>query len=279
MASPYGAILRWWRTRTSPGRLTAVDAQAFIAALAKRLDVNPKHALPGYEDAWYYLWKERRLPVNVSPLDSKLENAEDRARLARIFEQGLSKVVGYALPLRREYYTDGTSAWESGAWFFRPEQMYLIPGDSPMGLRLPLDSIPWVSRVGISAYVRAGSDGASAARCPIVRRFRSSDTSPACRRRESARITSSRLLARCPRSARARETHPSDLPPLEGESAPWIIRTALCTEVRGGVLRVFMPPQHYLEDYLELVAAIEDTAANLGLPVLSKDTPRRTIRA
>jgi uncharacterized protein (DUF2126 family) len=29
-----------------------------------------------------------------------------------------------------------------------------------------------------------------------------------------------------------------------------------------------VPPQHYLEDYLELVAAIEDTAASLGLPVL-----------
>ena len=68
--------------------------------------------------------------------------------------------------------------------------------------------------------------------------------------------------------ARAESTHPPDLPPAQGESAPWIIRTALCTEVRGGVLRVFMPPQRYLEDYLELVAAVEDTAANLDIPVL-----------
>ncbi len=147
-----------------PGRLTAADAQAFITELAKRLDVNAKHVLPGYEDAWYYLWKERRLPVNVSPLDSKLENAEDRARLARIFEQGLSKVVGYALPLRREYYTDGTSEWESGAWFFRPEQMYLIPGDSPMGLRLPLDSIPWVSE---SEFPRMYEQDPMAPRSPL----------------------------------------------------------------------------------------------------------------
>src|ERR1700690_2337516 len=60
----------------------------------------------------------------------------------------------------------------------------------------------------------------------------------------------------------------ADLPPAAGESAPWIIRTALCTEVHGGVLRVFMPPQRYIEDYLELVAAVEATAAELGTPVL-----------
>jgi uncharacterized protein (DUF2126 family) len=102
------------------------------------------HALPGYEDTWYYMWKERRLPVNVDPFENKLENTEDRARLARVFERGLDHVVGYALPLKREYFTDGTSDWVSGAWFFRPERMYLIPGDSPMGFRLPLDSIPWV---------------------------------------------------------------------------------------------------------------------------------------
>ena len=95
---------------TGPVRLTEADANNFIAELAHRLEVEPKHAIPGYEDVWYYLWKERRLPTNVDPFDSKLQNPEDRARLARVFEQGLDKVVGYALPLRREYYTDDTKA-------------------------------------------------------------------------------------------------------------------------------------------------------------------------
>ena len=36
--------------------------------------------------------------------------------------------------------------WVSGRWFFRDERMFLIPGDSPMGYRLPLDSLPWVSK-------------------------------------------------------------------------------------------------------------------------------------
>ena len=72
----------------------------FVAALAERLGV-PRFAIAGYEDVWYYLWKERRLPVNVDPLKSKLESPEERKRLAKIFEQGLGHVVGYALPLSR----------------------------------------------------------------------------------------------------------------------------------------------------------------------------------
>ena len=119
-----------------------VEAQTFAAALAAKLGVGPKLAIPAYEDVWHYLWKERRLPVNVDPLKSKLENAEERTRLARIFQQGLDHIVGYALPLRRDSTTEGPR-WVSAPWHFRGEHMFLIPGDSPMGLRLPLDSLPW----------------------------------------------------------------------------------------------------------------------------------------
>ena len=143
----------------SPGKLTERDARAFILELADRLNVNPAHVLPGYEDTWYYLWKERRLPVNVSPLDSRLDNEEDRARLAKVFEQGLSHVVGYALPLRRDYYTDGSTDWSSGAWFFRPEQMFLIPvrfADGPAATT-GFDTVG--ERIGIPSPVRARPNG------------------------------------------------------------------------------------------------------------------------
>ncbi len=109
---------------------------------------------------------------------------------------------------------------------------------------------------------------ARAARCPIARRFRSSDTSPACRRLGIRKDTSSKLLARCPRSARGERRIRRICRRSRANPRPGSFARRLCTEVRGGVLRVFMPPQHYLEDYLELVAAIEDTAADLGLPVL-----------
>ena len=121
------------------------DAKRFITTLAEKLEVRPEHCIPGFEDAFYYLWKERRLPTNVDPFDSRLSDKEERARLARVFEQGLEKTIGYTLPLRPLYRDGGQTIWQSGRWFLRAERMYLIPGDSPMGYRLPLDSIPWVA--------------------------------------------------------------------------------------------------------------------------------------
>ena len=77
-------------------------AQRFLALVAARLGLTPAHILPAYEDAFYYLWRERRLPANVDPLDSNLEDAQERARLARVFEHGLERAVGYVLPVGRD---------------------------------------------------------------------------------------------------------------------------------------------------------------------------------
>ncbi len=99
--------------KAGAGAETAADAATFVAALARELGVEPQLALPAYEDAWHYLMRERRLPVNVDPHDSKLEDPVERARLARVFEQGLASVVGYTLPLRRAW-VDGQRTWQSG---------------------------------------------------------------------------------------------------------------------------------------------------------------------
>jgi len=44
-------------------------AEEFVHALAQRLQCGGKHILPAFEDTWYYLWKERRLPTNVDPFN------------------------------------------------------------------------------------------------------------------------------------------------------------------------------------------------------------------
>jgi uncharacterized protein (DUF2126 family)/transglutaminase-like putative cysteine protease len=243
-------------------------ARDFITLLAQNLEVNPKHAQPGFEDAFYYVWKERRLPVNVDPFDSKLDNKEERERIAKVFEQGLDKVIGYALPLSKG--VDGWGdRWTSGDWFFRPERMYLIPGDSPMGYRLPLDSLPWV--VAKDRPVLEEQDPMQR-RMPLPVFERRGDGLPP----GAAGVFRRRGLTPLGEGAFGPGYMEQELPGYEDrplppglyQSAPWVIRTALVAEARHGRLHVFMPPTRRLEDYLELVTAIENTAAELRMPLL-----------
>lgn len=222
-------------------------ADEFTARLAQRLGVDPELRQPGYEDAWYYLWRERQLPVNVDPLQSKLEDAEERARLARVFEQGLRKIVGYALPLQR-VHEHGDKSWISGRWFRRQEHLFLIPGDSPMGFRLPLDSLPWAAPEHKQPMHERDP---MEPRGPLPPRYREGPT---------RRVPG--LDGFGPREQRWEElARPGD------HSMAGIVRTALCVEPRSGRLHVFMPPQRFVEDYLDLVAAIEATAADMQLPI------------
>lgn len=234
---------------------TPQDADLFAATLAERLQLDPGYRIPGYEDLWYYLWRERRLPVNVDPFQSHLADPEERARLARIFEQGLDKVAGYALPLQREGL-NGSKRWRSGPWFFRPQTMYLLPGDSPMGLRLPLDSLPWVVA---KDYPYQHTPDTMQGQSPLP---------PHEQFRQARRVVAERMQA----WARGQNyaTAPREQTPLPAsqQSDSSVVRTAMCIEPRGGLLHVFMPPLEQAEDYLDLVAAIEDTAAMLGRKVV-----------
>jgi uncharacterized protein (DUF2126 family)/transglutaminase-like putative cysteine protease len=223
----------------------AAEAQCFLHELAERLGVNPVHAMPGHEDAWYYLWRERLLPANVDPLQSRLDDPEERRRLAQVFERGLGTAVGYALPLRAG--PTGGPSWESGPLFLRREHLFLIPGDSPMGYRLPLDSLPW----------EVESD-----RQQVLERDPFEPREPLADR--------PRRLAQQQLAAEGREGYaasPGANGLMAGEAIPGMVRTALCVEPREGVLHVFMPPQRNLEDYLDLVRAVEETAAKLHLPI------------
>lgn len=278
-------------------------AKQFGLALSAALEVNPKWLKPAYEDVYYYMWKERRLPVNVDPLKSNLKDPLERARIARIFEQGLNKVVGYALPLERNYFGSDLR-WNSGPWFVRDENMYLIPGDSAMGLRLPLDSIPWVSatdypwihptdplsdwpdlpprsdsrqrvldQVADWLEGRSGRGGAAGTPPDVPTPLPSSygdgiyggQGKP--ERRKLPALTPEQL----------EELYTSggmgDAYPAPQQSASWIIRTALCVEPREGRLHVFMPPVSATEDYLDLVTAVEDVAGRMGVPVVIEGTP------
>jgi uncharacterized protein (DUF2126 family) len=235
--------------------VTPAAATAFLQAVAERLGLEARHIFPAYEDVFYYLWRERRLPGNVDPLDSRLEDPQERARLARVFTQGLERIAGQVLPLGRDA---AGRHWQSGPWFLRGERCYLIPGDSPLGYRLPLDSLPWVARADYP-YVIAPDPMATAPPLAPQAQLRA-------QRRGLRAAPAATAAAAVPAGARARSA--LERTPAAQQSADWITRTALCAEPRDGVLHVFMPPTRALEDYLELVGAIEDSARALGQPVL-----------
>jgi uncharacterized protein (DUF2126 family)/transglutaminase-like putative cysteine protease len=225
------------------------QARRFILELAQQLDVSPLHAIPAYEDVWHYLWRERRLPVNVDPLKSELKDEEERARLSQIFEQGLSHVVGYVLPLHRLHEANPGGYWASGAWVFRSGHLFLIPGDSPLGYRLPLDSLPWVA---------PGDEHHFYERDPFAE--------------APSLLKPQQYLRGRAGAVESRGTTTPQTLPKPGDSAKHIVRTAICVEPRHGRLHIFMPPTSTAEDYLDLIAAIEKTASTLKTPVVIEGT-------
>ncbi|MFO1023056.1 MAG: transglutaminase family protein [Planctomycetales bacterium] len=263
-------------------------ALLFLQALAEQLGVTQSHILPGFEDSWYYLWRERKLPVNVDPIQSNLKDPEERERLARIFEKGLEQVVGYVLPLCPSPHQVGTQPrWRTGPWFLRQERMFLIPGDSPMGYRLPLDSLPWVAPQDYPHVLEMDplaerSELPRNIRQELLRRQRGLVNAPTAEAVWIPQIAGVNVNGDAnfpgwsvPEEPESNGQHP----PGFQESASDIVRTALCAESRDGILHLFMPPVSRLEHYLDLVHAIEIVAEQFELPVrIEGYTPPRDYR-
>jgi uncharacterized protein (DUF2126 family) len=255
---------------TKPNVVDKIVTSHFLHRVAQRLQVDGKNVFPAYEDVFYYMWRERRLPGNVDPFDSRVDDKQERERLMRVFTQGLQSAVGHVLPLARR---DDGRGWQSGAWFLRSERCYLYPGDSPLGYRLPLDSLPWVKQGEYPANYPA--DPTQAFR-PLpssaeIRRQLGSPQEPARRQDTSASMAAAIAGAgkgKGEAASVASVASAANTAPAAFESANWITRTALCAEVRNGVFYLFMPPLSQLEHYLELVAAIESVAEELKQPVL-----------
>ena len=195
--------------------------------------------LPAYEDVHYYLWKEHRLPANVVAEDSRLRDPLERERMAKLFGRGLASPVGHVLPLCRS--EDG-ARWQTGRWHFRGGTLFLIPGDSSIGYRLPLDALPWADPESIEPDFVPDPFAASGKLPPA-----------------------GALWAQ--RAVRAPPVPFTPVPqalPVPGRAAPDVVRTALAVEPRDGLLHVFLPPLYTAEAWLDLIAAIEATAAQVG---------------
>jgi uncharacterized protein (DUF2126 family)/transglutaminase-like putative cysteine protease len=226
---------------------TPADAARFCAALAERLQVDPSLIQPAYEDIHYYLWREHRLPANVVTEDAKLRDPVERERLARVFGHGLDASVGSVLPLRRALH-DGVRVWQGGKWFLRSGALFLVPGDSPIGHRLPLESLPWADPDSIEQQTEPDPFAPHGPLPP----------------RQTFRIATADHMGAGSEGFRP---VPQELP-VVGRDEPDLVRTALAVEPRNGIIHVFFPPLYDAEDWLVLAAAIEDTATELGRKVV-----------
>ncbi len=250
---PRWALGIYWRSDEKPlwhdplllaspqddSKVHATSSQKFIQALSAELGLDKRFILPAYEDQAYYLHKEGELPKNVKVSDNKLKDPIERQRLRKVFDQGLSSKTGYVLPLAWQGEED-SGQWISSRWQFKRGKLFLVPGDSSMGYRLPLNSLPWE-----------------------VERDYDFNVDPFAERKPLGYP----LNKKAGKTASKKKTYTEK-----------IIHTALCAEVRDSKLYLFMPPLSQLEQYLTLLALIEKTAAALKLPVILEgyEPPRDT---
>jgi uncharacterized protein (DUF2126 family)/transglutaminase-like putative cysteine protease len=239
------------------------EAAVFCTELVKALGLPANSQIPAYEDVLLQAQREQALPVNLDPLKADLKSSEERRRLARLLEQGLGEVVGYVLPLKAKDFDPrialGT-VWLTSAWPLKREHLYLIDGDSPMGLRLPLNALPWVQPDDVPVEFD-------------VDPFAPRDALAAAQKRATLSLDEDKAADKSADTAnktnktdKANSAAPATPKTAQAQTAPReVIHTGLCVQAREGRLHIFMPPLKRIEDYLALVTVVEHTAAKLKL--------------
>ncbi len=211
------------------------EAKTFLDKLTQKLFIPFDYAMKCYEDVYYHLWQEGNLPINQELFKLDLNEGEQRKILLNSLQKGFSKPVGYVLPL---IWEETEKEWLSNLWAFRRERLFLLPGDSSIGWRLPLDRLHEV---------------------PLYDQRVPHDSSPF----EQLR----------PLNFPEEHLHPHN-GTLKNKKqrlkklAPGIIRSSLCVEARKGVLYIFLPPVSRYEEFLDLIHKIEKTAQELHYPLV-----------
>ena len=203
------------------------DAERFARALLRTLGLAEVDSLlPAFEDPLQAIKDEAFLAPDVDPTKADVTSSEERQRLARALSRGLDKATGWVLPLAP---SDGDQRWLTERWQFRRGALYLLPGDSPIGLRLPLSGL-----------------GAAPPPPPIE---------------EPKGYT--------PDPRRAPDPTPQRQVQTQGPGPQLVfgIRTAVCIEARGGDLFAFLPPLPSFSKFCSLIACIDATRAVTGLDI------------
>jgi len=263
---------------------THVHAERFAVRLAEQLGVGGDFVQAGYEDPATFLRAESRLPINLDPATNRLDDPEARARLARVFREGLGHPKAFVLPVQAAQAEPARRGrrfrWMSEIWATRSRRLLLIPGDSPAGFRLPLDTLPHVDPADYPSIEPSDPFAQEVRRNLFARPTRSivlqgaggpagghPDT-PADPNAEIEDYDAFWERVRAVATRRGAREALAPVPPGEMLAAEGpTVRTAMTVEARDGVLCVFMPPTRNAEEYVDLLSAIEDTAAELAQPL------------
>ena len=131
-----------WPLASLASAASADDALRFTASVAARLGIAGDYVQPAFEDPAERMLKEGELAANIDPSNPQIDDPHERARIMRAFERRLSAPAGYVLPVQR-WTAQATPGWISEIWRLRRGRLFLLPGDSPIGFRLPLKSLPY----------------------------------------------------------------------------------------------------------------------------------------
>jgi uncharacterized protein (DUF2126 family)/transglutaminase-like putative cysteine protease len=209
---------------------TNEDAQKFISTLALSLGISDKNVIKAYEDPVYYIMKEAELPLDIDPMKADLSDPLERQNIAKVLAQGLNNEVGYVLPLNF-----GEVKWLSSGWAFRRGELFLTPGNSPLGLRLPMSSLEQKPKAELPLHFEPDLFA---------------DVPGFDKLRKNARARYEKALK------------------LKDPQDNVFVRTALNVEVRDGKLYIFLPPINHTQAFLDLMVSIEEVAKKLNIKVV-----------
>lgn len=230
--------------------VTPLQAQELLREMAQELGIDDDNVVPAYEDPAEWLVKEANLPANVTPENSELDDPEARHRIAAVFDRGLTTPTGFVLPVQSWQSKSGRS-WLSERWQLRRGHVFLVPGDSPVGYRLPLSALPHLPP---SVYPYINPTDPTVERAPLSA---PGQIAPDRRSQPKASFVASTPV----------QTIVPQVAAEAGADLGGMVRTALSVEPKNGRLCVFMPPVATLEEYLDLLHAVEAAALRLGLKV------------
>lgn len=237
-----------------PARFGSDEAEILAQAIAEKLDLSPDCAQALFEDPAEYIVGEGKLPINIDPLDPKLKQDEERRTLYRTFEQGIGRPKAFVIPVQANQSTSKGGRvfeWMSEIWKTRRGKLFLIPGDSPAGFRLPLKSLPELDPTLYPGLIEL-DPFAPRGNLPV----------PPAVIKQQTETTGHHPLSS------ARPKHEPDREFIQPG-----IRTAMSVEHRDGQLCIFLPPVMSADAFVDLVAAVEEAATETGYPVRLEGYP------